>query len=451
MRSVSDVLLAILAVCAVFAPGCSRNTEAPGASRPVSAGAGDQSGYVGSERCGACHARNYHAWRGTKHANMLTEPGSRPVAGDFTRDAASPVPDKAGSAGGPLARMFERAGVRYVSVDLPSGGVEYAVAYVLGGSRRQMFLGASGDGKLFVLPVQWNAREGRWSEADGAGTVDAATSDWLRDCAGCHVTGLDPGRALGSAQGSAGRPWSENGIGCEACHGPGARHANSKNPEKPDTIFNPGNSHDGLRAGMVCGRCHTRGAAVGGSPYPVGFEPGQDFRRGFAQISPAEAHSFWPDGSSRGNRQQYLDFSRSIMFARGVTCWSCHNPHKSSENNSSGLRQTGDALCRSCHTRQTGGRGLTHAIHDNGGCRGCHMPLTAGGSPVGELASHRFTPVPPSATLELGAGDTNRQPNSCNGCHYHGKQPPADLDAYLKGRIKSHYAGQTGLGGRGKP
>jgi predicted CXXCH cytochrome family protein len=439
-------LFVFLAVYALALCACSRGPDQPVAQAPAQVAARGEraaaSGYVGSQRCAACHARNYHSWRGTRHAAMLAEADTRSVGGDFARAQVLALPD------GASVSMREKDGRRVISLEGAGRDREdLAVAYVLGGARRQMYVAVSRDGRLVVPPAQWNVAAGRWGSPDGP---DGATDDWLRDCAGCHVTGL--GQAA-SAPGA--KTWAEDGVGCEACHGPGARHAGAKNPEKPDTIFNPGTVPEQARAVMVCGRCHTRGVSADGKGYPDRFEPGDDFRRGFEQARPGDVRFFWPDGSSRANRQQYADFTTSAMYARGVKCWSCHNPHKASENNAASLRLAGSALCRSCHPASGGEKGLTHAIHDNGACRGCHMPLTADPGPGGGLASHRFMPVRPAATLELGGGDTARQPNSCNGCHYHGKQPPEQLEAYLQARVKGHYdaldrhGGQAGQGGQG--
>jgi len=318
-----------------------------------------------------------------------------------------------------------------------SGTKDYSVDFALGGTLRQMYLAADASGRLRVLPVQWNIREGRWTMAGGdTGPMPGnKLRDWLTECAGCHVTGL-----VDTDQKEARDAWAENGIGCEACHGPGARHANAKNPEKPDTIFNPGNFHDAMRADMVCGRCHTRGISSDGVHfYPAGYEHGMDYRAIFREESRANDKFFWPDGSSRTNHQQFIDFRESKMFAAGVKCWACHNPHKSSANGGADLRLSGNALCRSCHIQEGGPRNLTHAIHDNGNCLACHMPPTAKSSTAGDISSHTFLPIPPAATIRLGEGDVAKQPNSCNLCHYHQKRPVKDLDAVLQDRVKTFY------------
>jgi len=419
-------------VCLLICAGCSRDGEKAVSPRP-SQSASAANGYVGSEKCGTCHPRNYHEWKGSKHANMMSEASSKTVVGDFSCAPGSPgqtFPDG--------VAMTCEAGAYGVALDGSEiGKGKFAVAFTLGGTVRQMYLAIDAKGVPRVLPVQWNVQEGRWVQAVGdTGPVPGkGLRDWLEDCAGCHVTGFtgDTSQGLRGA-------WTENGIGCEACHGPGARHANAPTPEKPDTIFNPGNFHDELRADMVCGRCHTRGRnADGVHAYATAYEPGADYRPRFHEVSRGSQEFFWPDGSSRANHQQFIDFKTSKMFAKGVRCWACHNPHKSSSNRGADLRLSGNSLCRSCHVREPGPRNLTHAIHDDGSCVGCHMPPTAMSAVAGDVASHSFIPIRPEATLILGGGDVAIQPNSCNLCHYHSKHPVKDLDAFLQNRMKAQY------------
>ena len=35
----------------------------------------------------------------------------------------------------------------------------------------------------------------------------------------------------------------------------------------------------------------------------------------------------FPDGTAHKNRMQGNDFVQSVMYERGVTCFSCHDPH----------------------------------------------------------------------------------------------------------------------------
>ncbi len=62
---------------------------------------------------------------------------------------------------------------------------------------------------------------------------------------------------------------------------------------------------------------------------------------------------------------------------------------------------------------------------------GCHMPNTIHSATPGDLRSHRFVVVRPALTVE--AGDAQKQPNSCNLCHYHEDYDPERLVHYLRG------------------
>jgi predicted CXXCH cytochrome family protein len=52
------------------------------------------------------------------------------------------------------------------------------------------------------------------------------------------------------------------------------------------------------------------------------------------------------DGSAHKNRMQGNDFVQSLMYALGVTCFSCHDPHGT--ENQAILREAGNAMCLTC-------------------------------------------------------------------------------------------------------
>jgi len=116
---------------------------------------------------------------------------------------------------------------------------------------------------------------------------------------------------------------------------------------------------------------------------------------------------------SRGN-----DFVTSLMHARGVTCFSCHDPHAS--ENDAMLRQPGNSVCLACHgpNSQNGPHTATieaHTHHVAGSpgrqCAACHMPKTEQTIAGVNVSGHTFCFVYPDRTASL------KIPNACNVCH----------------------------------
>ena len=95
------------------------------------------------------------------------------------------------------------------------------------------------------------------------------------------------------------------------------------------------------------------------------------------------------------------------MYASGVTCSDCHNPH------SGKLRAEGNSLCATCHLPS---KYDTTAHHHHkpasagAGCVGCHMP-TATYMVVDPRRDHSLRVPRPDLSVKLGT------PNACNGCH----------------------------------
>ena len=124
------------------------------------------------------------------------------------------------------------------------------------------------------------------------------------------------------------------------------------------------------------------------------------------------------DGTAHKNRMQGNDFVQSVMYARGVTCASCHDAHGS--ENDALLVAPRASLCSKCHTPggKNGPRAPTlerHTHHAAGSagssCVECHMPKIA--QTIGDVMvrSHTFRFVPPALT------ERSKVPNPCTTCH----------------------------------
>lgn len=215
------------------------------------------------------------------------------------------------------------------------------VAWVLGkGRNKQAYL----DANFQVLPAMWYVKEKKWKPTPAA--------DGSTQCIACHVTGFDP----------ATKKFTQEGVTCEACHGPGADHI-SKMGNK-DFIVSLAKL-DKQKQGMVCGQCHSAGKdPTGKFVHPVGFKPGDDLAKLFVDAKP----------TGPGNNQQYSEWLQSKHAAAGTGCTTCHDPHVPGTVKSQ-LKKPVNELCLGCHAAKVTDL-KTHAPQaaPDATCASCHMP-----------------------------------------------------------------------------
>ncbi len=317
-------------------------------SRPPSR-AVDPAGYAGSAACAPCHPGEFAEWKRSPHARMVRSPLKDPGAVIAAFDGKSPFPRS-------------------------------EIAYVLGSRAVQRFVSHKGDSLVVRTPI-WIVRTRSWN-------LDYwREQDWGKNCAGCHLTGYDP--ALPG--------FAEEGIGCEACHGPGRRHVRSAN--RVD-IVHPGRLQASRRA-MICEACHTTGHdATGEYRFPVGFLPGGNLSNYFFGLVPKPGQddsTFRGDESAVDRHGQFRFWSSRILIAEGETCDLCKNfrsmpagigPDVEPEKMSS------SEYCRSCH----GGPVLPTPPHHgearasrDGECLSCH-PVTLSRSGNPSVHDHKYLP-----------------------------------------------------------
>jgi predicted CXXCH cytochrome family protein len=101
------------------------------------------------------------------------------------------------------------------------------------------------------------------------------------------------------------------------------------------------------------------------------------------------------------------------MFAAGVTCGDCHEPHGAK------LRANGDGVCLQCHSADKYAA-VAHHRHEAASpapaCASCHMPARTY-MVVDRRHDHSFRIPRPDLSATLGT------PNACNDCH--GDKPAA--------------------------
>jgi predicted CXXCH cytochrome family protein len=374
-----------------------RNLPRVAASSPQTAAAqspiAGTAHYVGSAACKDCHADIYDRWKKTRMANVVQDPHARPEA--IIPDLSKPDPL-----------------LTFTKDD---------IALVYGSKWKQRYFKRVGD-DYFVFPAQWDVTHELWRPY-----FVKNGSDWWAPlyppdnmqrptgplCDGCHSVNYD----------IATKKVTEWNVGCEKCHGPGREHVEHQG--RPN-IINPAKL-DYVQANDTCIQCHSQGQPltnpIKGKFYdwPVGFHMGnklvdywklEDHRLGELSFT------HFPDGTAHKNRMQGNDFVQSLMYTRGVTCFSCHDPHGS--KNEAMLIKPVAEICASCHgpNTQNGPHAPTieaHTHHAPGSagsrCVACHMPRIEQTIADVNVRAHTFKFITPAET------DALKIPNACNLCH----------------------------------
>lgn len=283
-----------------------------------------KSDYIGSDKCLSCHNELHPeictGWENSSMHLVIKEiSDDEDIPGDFTVNS-----------------LFKREDVKF-RIGFKSGRYAYI------------------DSDFKVLPLEWRAKDAVWKKRS---SPDASTT-----CFGCHATGYFVSS----------KEFVELGVGCEACHGPGGKHADSD--EKIGTIVNPAKlSRDRNR--MICGQCHSFGYDHSGTyRFPVvsagidsstgekiltPFHPGDDLTTAFAdkKAKPTETgHAY----SLLVQTPEY--FSKQL-------CTDCHDPHNK-QNNTTMLIDPSNGTCMKCHKDSM--KDLeTHHEADKKLCWKCH-------------------------------------------------------------------------------
>ncbi len=365
----------------------------------------EEAAYVGAGKCKQCHKDIYEGWKSTMHPYKFQQATPANVVGDFSRNNSFEVDGK-------TTTMFEKNSEYFITTTGPDDKEHtYEIGYVIGGFWKQLYVTEFPNGELHILPAMWIVESQSWKERK-----NWSKAIYQYSCSGCHNTGTQINFDKSSKTFKT--TWADLGVACEACHGPGSNHLAAEEGDKFSTIVNPAKIPDPRRAAMVCGSCHTRGSSGEGKyGYPFGYKPGGQLNFMFN-----EKPKLHPDDSSRANRQEYIDWMKSGHAREGIVCWDCHYTHRKGNSNKYQTKLPGSSLCRSCHEVENKG---VHGIHSVNNCIGCHMPPIGKRATKGDVHSHQFKVISPKKTID--AGGSEKQPNSCNSCHYHKNDNPQDM------------------------
>lgn len=402
------------------------------------------SDYLGSEACARCHEDSFEQWQRSLHIQMTKPIAEATLLGDFregTRFADHGRSFEFGTMSGPVGRSFSEGRKPYMRIAFGDRAPEtFSVDYTLGAKRYQGYLSKLPDGRMYVLPAFWHVEHRRWIDWKEITPIPDGAHDlrqiWNANCFNCHATNLVQGYDEATARYNT--TWTEMGIGCEACHGPGREHVQLMEKWERDPSSKPqyDNSHRNRKLSGIlktfsprsatprqvfdtCAYCHGNKTNVF-----VGFAAGsryEDYAIPFLLSDPIPANDlqgeFWPDGRpNRFNRPQAL-MSSGCFKAGAVACTNCHVAHGSRHPFSLKVDVTqgaqGDLLCTQCHAK-LGGAGEAHTFHrpESAGsrCIGCHMS-DVNWRLLMRRRDHTFQPPVPEITAAYGV------PNACTTCH----------------------------------
>lgn len=426
------------------------------AAQPIAAHPPPAADYVDEQPCAECHAAQAQLWHGSHHDLAMQEASASTVLGDFN--------DAAFAKDNVRTRFFQRDGKFWIHTGGPGGKpADYPVKYTFGVEPLQQYLLELDRGRLQAFTIAWDTQNRRWFDLYPNERGDSKdephwtrrSQNWNSMCAECHATDLK--KNYDARSDTYRTAWKQIGVGCQACHGPAGGHlawANAGERARPAPAH--GFDFDIAAHGSsvqieTCARCHSQRASIWG-----------DYRHGKPLLDthrPAllDAPSYFADGQIDGEVYEYGSFLQSKMYAKGLRCSDCHEPH------SLQTRGDGNALCTSCHNETAPAAragidtsGLQHKNYDSpehhfhkqgwagSQCIDCHAPQRTH-MVIDPRHDHSFRIPRPDLSAKLGT------PNACNACHdKRSTQWAADAVArwYGPDRRHEHTYGETLWAGR---
>jgi predicted CXXCH cytochrome family protein len=393
--------------------------------------------FVGSKACATCHQAEADLWNTSQHKHAMQHATATTVLGNFD--------DASFDYYGVHSRFFKKDGKFVVETDGPDGNLAaFEVKYTFGIDPLQQYLIEFPDGRLQALSIAWDSgpkdRGGqRWFHLypneeikhDDILHWTRLNQNWNFMCAECHSTGVQ--KNYDAANDRFGTTSAELSVGCEACHGKGSRHVSwardqqswspfgkSDDPAKGLAVFlnerngvtwhpdpKTGNPQRSIAPAVLrkevetCGLCHARRGE-----FSEDWVPGQSLSDTHL-VSTLARGLYYADGQMLDEVYNYGSFKQSKMFAAGVTCSDCHEPHAAK------LRVSGDGVCLQCHSSDKyevaahhHHEGVTPAVT----CASCHMPASTF-MVIDKRHDHSLRIPRPDLSAKLAT------PNACGGCH----------------------------------
>ena len=358
------------------------------------------SNFVGSKTCIACHKEQFKAWQGSHHDLAMQIANDSTVLGNFDN-----VKIKIDGVAYFFFKKNEDFIVRITEIDATVN--EYKIAYTFGVTPLQQYLVDFDKGKKQVLRITWDVIKKKWYHQYKGDTIEPhdwlhwtrGAQNWNTMCAECHSTNLKKNYFI--EKDSFNTTYSEINVACESCHGQAKQHVNwaTKGLDGENTYILKGLSQNEQL--NLCASCHARRVKL-----TPNFESGTPFENQY-MVQNLSTSFYHGDGQIEEEDYVYGSFLQSKMYAEGVKCTDCHNPHTLK------LKFKGNMLCTQCHV-STDYDTKTHYFHQDNTeaslCINCHM---TGKNYMGNdfRRDHSFRIPRPDQSQKYGT------PNACIGCH----------------------------------
>jgi tetratricopeptide (TPR) repeat protein len=339
--------------------------------------------YVNPDLCAQCHEKVSGTFRQTGMGRSFSRATPQNMA-----DALKSSKLYFHRASQTYFETFERSGKFYqrrwqIGFDGKDANVEEKqIDYVLGsGNHALTFLHLTARHTLQQLPLGWYAEEGGyWAMNPGYDRLDyqGSTRAIHYECMFCHnaYPRIPSSQREAGAEARYTLPLPE-GIDCQRCHGPGARHiasagrAGATREEIRAAIVNPARLTP-EREMEVCLQCHLETssrllphAIPRLNRGPFDYVPGQplaDFRLDFDR-APGKNEDF-----EVAHATYRLRASQCFLKSTGkLRCTSCHNPHDIPRGPTAVSHY--NSVCQTCHASP---KAAGHSAQAD--CIACHMP-----------------------------------------------------------------------------
>ena len=319
--------------------------------------------YAGSASCQTCHTEKYSDWVDSGHPYKFSviENNQAPTYPSFVTNFQDTWLDSLGD-----------------------GTLDWSnIAGVIGGfGWKSRFVGT--DGHLIgtagsTLPGAGGGHnQFNFFGGEAHGWKDYHPGDvkiYNYGCFKCHTTGGDTtGTWLAGVDGLG--TFTEGGVGCEGCHGPGSDHNANPTTSNIDRVYEYAHLDNSIGGLDINGTVQTPSATSD----DVTFLCGTCHNRSYT--SPINT-----SGAFIKHHEQWDEFVASKHYDQGFNCTTCHDPHKR-------VVWDGDAItntCGTCHPTQS----ATIEHSSSVTCIDCHMPFAAKSGTtrgesgfVGDVRSH---------------------------------------------------------------